>query len=81
MPGILRLLGRGYGLILADGEEIQVPLRRVRYREGTRDQTPLTGDATDAKGLINDHRGAKEKMSTSEPLPDVGSGEKHDLSG
>ena len=69
MPGILRLLGRGYGLVIADGEEIWVPLRHVRYQEGPQDQTPLTGDTADTKGLINDHREAEEKTSMSEPLP------------
>ena len=69
LPGILRLLGRGYGLVVADGEEIWVPLRHVHYREGPQDQTPLTGDTADAKGLINDHREAEEKTSMSEPLP------------
>ncbi|DAA27709.1 TPA: pol protein-like [Bos taurus] len=52
-----------------DGEEIWVPLRHVRYREGPQDQIPPTGDAADAKGLINDHREAEEKTSMSEPLP------------
>ena len=69
LPGILRLLGRGYGLVVADGEELWVPLRHVHYREGPRDQTPLTGDTADAKGHVNDHREAEEKTSTSEPLP------------
>ena len=68
LPGILRLLGRGYGLVVADGEEIWVPLRHVHYQEGPRDRTPLTGDAADAKGLVNDHREAEEKTSMSEPL-------------
>ena len=61
MPGILQLLGRGYDLVVADGEEMWVPLHHVRYREGPRDQTPLTRDAADAKGLVNDHREAEEK--------------------
>ena len=69
LPGILRLLGKGYGLVIADGEEIWVPLRHVRYREGPQDQTSLTGDVADTKRLVNDHRGAEEKTSTSEPLP------------
>ena len=30
-PGILRLLGKGYGLVIADGEEILVPLCHVYY--------------------------------------------------
>ncbi|XP_055406136.1 uncharacterized protein LOC129629930 isoform X2 [Bubalus kerabau] len=64
-----------------DGEEIWVPLRHVYYREGPRDWTPPTGDAADMRGLVNDHRGAEKKTSTSEPLPDMGSGEKHDSSG
>ena len=68
LPGILWLLGRGYGLVVADGEEIWVPLRHVRYQEGPQDQTPLTGDTAEAKGLINDHREAEEKTSMSEPL-------------
>ena len=67
LPGILRLLGRGYRLVFADGEEIWVPLRHVHYREGPQDQTPPTSDAADAKSLINDHREAEEKTSTSEP--------------
>ena len=66
---IARHLGRGYSLVVADEEEIWVPLRHVHYREGPRDQTPPTGDTADSKGLINDHREAKEKTSTSEPLP------------
>ena len=69
LPGILWLLGRGYSLVVADEEEIWVPLRHVRYREGPWDQTPPTGDVADAKGLVNDHREAEEKTSTSEPLP------------
>ena len=69
MPGILRLLRRGYGLVVADGEEIWVPLRHVHYQEGPRDRTPLTGDAADAKGLVNDHGEAEEKTSMSEPRP------------
>ena len=69
LPRILRLLGRGYGLVVADGEEIWVPLHHVRYREGPQDQTSLTGDVADTKHLVNDHRGAEEKTSTSEPLP------------
>ena len=76
LPGILRLLGKGYGLVIADGEEIWVPLHHVHYQEEPQDRTPLTGDAVDTKGLVNDHRGAKEKTSTSEPLPDMGLGEK-----
>ena len=68
-PGILWLLGKVYGLVVADGEEIWVPLRHVYYREGPRDWTPPTGDAADMRGLVNDHRGAEEKTSTSEPLP------------
>ena len=74
LPGILQLLGKGYGLVIADGKEIWVPLHHVHYQEGPRDWTPPTGDAADAKGLVNDYRGAKEKTSTSEPLPDPGSG-------
>ena len=31
LPGILLLLGKGYGLVIADGEEIWVPLCHVRY--------------------------------------------------
>ena len=31
LPGILRLLGRGYGLVIADGEKIWVPLHHVHY--------------------------------------------------
>ena len=76
LPGILWLLGRGYSLVVADGEEIWVPLHHIRYWEGPREWTTPTGDAADAKGLVNDHRGAKEKTSTSEPLPDMGLGEK-----
>ena len=69
LPGILWLLGRGYGLVIADGEEMWVPLHHVHYWEGPQDQTPLTGDTADTKGLINDHREAEEKTSMSEPLP------------
>ena len=69
LPGIVQFLGKGYGLVIADGEEIWVPLHHVHYQEEPQDRTPLTGDAVDTKGLVNDHRGAKEKMSTSEPLP------------
>ena len=69
LPGILGFLGKGYGLVVADGEEIWVPLHHVHYREESQDRTPPTGDAAGTKGLFNDHRGDKEKMSTSEPLP------------
>ena len=31
LPGILRFLGRGYGLVVADGEKILVPLHHVHY--------------------------------------------------
>ena len=31
LPGILRLLVKGYGLVIADGEEIWVPLHHVCY--------------------------------------------------
>ena len=31
LPGILRLLDKGYGLVVTDGEEIWVPLHHVRY--------------------------------------------------
>ena len=31
LPGILRLRDQGYGLVIADGEEIWVPLHHVRY--------------------------------------------------
>ena len=81
LPGILRLLGRGYGLVIADGEEIWVPLHHVHYREGPQDRTPLANDKADAKGLINDLGGANEETPLSESLPYMGSNEKHDSSG
>ena len=81
LPGILRLLGKGYGLVVADGEEIWVSLRPVRYREGPQDWTPLASDEADAKGLVNDLEGANEETPLSESLPDMGSSEKHDSSG
>ena len=81
LPGILRLLGKGYGLVIADGEEIWVPLRHVCYREGPQDRTPLGSDEVDEKGLINDLGGANEETPPSESLPNMGSSEKHDSSG
>ena len=75
LPGILWLLGKGYGLVIADGEEIWVPLCHVRYREGPQDRTPSGSDEVDEKGLVN------EETPSSESLPDTGSSEKHDLSG
>ena len=76
MPGILQFLGKGYGLVIADGEEIWVPLCQVRYREGPQDGTPSGSDEVDAKGLVNDPGGANEEMPSSESLPDMGSSEK-----
>ena len=58
LPGILQLLGKGYGLVIADGEEIWVCLRHVRYQEGPQDQTPSGSDEVDVKGLVNDPGGA-----------------------
>ena len=81
LPGILWLLGKGYGLVIADGEEIWVPLRHVRYREGPQDQTPSASDKADMKGLVNDLGGANEETPSSESLPAMGSSEKHDSSG
>ena len=81
LPGILRLLDKGYGHVVTDGEEIWVPLRHVLYREGPQDQTPSASDEVDTKGLINDFGGANEETPSSEPLPDMGSSEKHDSSG
>ena len=81
LPVILRLLGKGYGLVVADGEEIWVSLHHVRYREGPQDRTPLASDEADAKGLVNDLEGANEETPLSESLPDVGSSEQHDSSG
>ena len=81
LPGILWLLGKGYGLVIADGEEIWVPLCHIRYREGPQDWTPLASDEADAKGLVNDLEGANEETPLSESLPDMGSSEKHDSSG
>ena len=81
LPGILRLLDKGYGPVITDGEEIWVPLRHVLYREGPQDQTPSASDEVDTKGLINDFGGANEETPSSEPLPDMGSSEKHDSSG
>ena len=65
LPGILQLLGKGYGLVIADGEEIWVPLHHVCYREGPQDQTPSGSDEVDAKGLINDPGGANEETPSS----------------
>ena len=81
LPGILQLLGKGYGLVVADGEEIWVLLCHVHYREGPQDWTPSAGDEADAKGLVNDLGGANEEKPPSESLPDMGSSEKHDSSG
>ena len=81
LPGILRLLGKGYGLVVADGEEIWVPLRHVRYQEGPQDRTPSASNKADVKRLINDLGGTSEEMPSSESLPDMGSSEKHDSSG
>ena len=81
LPGILRLLGKGYGLVVADGEEICVSLHHVHYQEGPQDQAPLASDEADAKGLVNDLEGANEETPLSESLPDMGSSEKHDSSG
>ena len=81
LPGILRLLGKGYGLVIADGEEIWVPLRHVCYREGPQDWTPWGSDEVDPKGLVNDPGGANEETPLFESLPDMGSSEKHDSSG
>ena len=81
LPGILRLLGKGYGLVIADGEEIWVPLRHVRCREGPQDRTPSASNKADVKRLINDLGGANEETPPSESLPNMGSSEKHDSSG
>ena len=75
LPGILRILGKGYGFVIADGEEIWVPLLHVHYREGPQDWTPSGSDEVDAKGLVNDPGGANEEMPSSESLPDMGSSE------
>ena len=81
LPGILRFLGKGYGLVIADGEEIWVCLRHVRYQEGPQDQTPSGSDEVDVKGLVNDPGGANEETPSSESLLYMGSNEKHDSSG
>ena len=70
LPGILRLLGKGYGLVIADGEEIWVPLRHVHYREGPQDRTPSASDETDMKGLVNDPGGANEETPSTSSLPE-----------
>ena len=62
LPGILRLLGKGYGLVIADGEEIWVPLHHVHYREGPQGRTPSGSDEVDAKGLVNDPGGANDAI-------------------
>ena len=80
-PGILQLLGKGYGLLVADGEEIWVPFHHTHYREGPQDWNPSASDKAYAKGLVNDFGGANEETPSSESLPDVGSSEKHDSSG
>ena len=76
LPGILRLLGKGYGLVIADGEEIRVPLCHVHYREGPQNRTHSGRDEVDTKGLVNDPGGANEETPSSESLPDMGSSEK-----
>ena len=76
LPGILRLLGKGYGLVVADGVEIWVPLRYIHYWEGPQDWTPSGNDEVNAKSLINDPEGAGEETPSSESLPDMGSSEK-----
>ena len=81
LPGILQFLGKGYGLVIADGEEIWVPLRHVCYREGPQVWTPWGSDEVDPKGLVNDPGGTNEETPLSESLPDMGSSEKHDSSG
>ena len=75
LPGILRILGKGYGFVIADGEEIWIPLCHVHYRERSQDQTPSGSDEVDAKGLVNDPGGANEETPSSESLPDMGSSE------
>ena len=75
LPGILRLLGKGYGLVIADGEEIWIPLCHVHYRERSQDQSPSGSDEVDAKGLVNDPGGANEETPSCESLPDMGSNE------
>ena len=75
LPGILRLLGKGYGLVIADEEEIWVPLHHVCYREGPQDRTPSGSDVVETKGLVNDPGGANEETPLSESLPNMGSNE------
>ena len=31
LPGIVQFLGKGYGLVIADGEEMWVPLHHIHY--------------------------------------------------
>ena len=71
----LQLLGKGYGLVIEDGEKIWVPLHHVRYQEGPQDRTPSGSDEVDAKGLVNDPGGANEETPSSESLPNMGSSE------